>query len=293
MKITNKFNLPQPLVNAANRDDYTMGDARMSVTGLLRPPRITLLTKRHSPDIEVDVSDMIWSLFGRAVHSILEKGGDEEHLPEERLFMEVRGWRISGAIDVQRITVRGNTPVVRITDYKVCKAYSVMNEKVDWENQLNLYAHLIREVKGYEVEGLQICGLVRDWDRNKAASDPDYPQASAVTVPVNLWPPAAAKAFIEERVRVHQSAIAAADMGEELPPCSEEDMWTRKETWAVRKRANKRPNKVFDIRGEAEAYQTQMGDDYVIEHRPGEPIRCTGNYCNVAPWCSQYAKWKP
>lgn len=287
MKITNNHDLPQPLVNAVERDPYSMGNARISVTGLLRPPRITLLYKRHSPEIVTDVVDHIWSLMGRAIHKVLEDGGDEQHITEERLFAEVRGWRISGQVDLQK---KGNR--YKITDYKNTSAYTVRQEKKEWAEQLNSYAWLVREATGMEVEAVNVCAIVRDWSRHRAKEDQDYPQAPAVMVPVPLWTHEEAGRFVEERVRVHQAAIAGWDMGDEPPPCSDAERWMRPDTWAVIKQGNKRPSKVCESVGEANEYAGQRGDAYYVQHRPGEPIRCSGNYCQVAPWCKQYAEWQ-
>lgn len=291
LKLTNNFKLPQTLMNAIERDPYSMGDARMSITGLLRPPRITLLTKRHSSDIESDVTDHIWSLFGRAIHTILESGGDEEHLTEERLYAEVRGWRISGAMDLQRL--QNNT--VAITDYKSCSVYAVLNEKPAWEEQLNSYRWLLETAKpDYKVSRLAICAFMRDWSRREAARKPDdYPQAPAVVIAVPMWPMESATKFIHERVKAHQQAIADMELGNELPHCTDEERWMRPDKWAIRQIGGQRATKVFDTEAAAKEF---FSNSFAVRareivHRPGEPIRCTGNYCGVAPWCKQYAQW--
>lgn len=285
MRVTNRLGLPQTLVNAIERDPYSMGAARISVTGLLRPPRITLLHKKHAAEIESDVVDNIWSLFGRAVHKILEDGGDEEHLTEERLFFDARGWRVSGAVDLQRL---GNGRV-RVVDYKTCSAYAVMHEKPDWVSQLNLYAHALRVAKDADVESLAICAIIRDWSRHKAKADPDYPQDPVAMIELSLWSPEEAAAFAEQRVRVHQEAIASVALGEDLPLCSDEERWMRQPEYAVKKPGNKRATKVFDTFQKAKDFAAIKG--LIIEERPAEPIHCT-SYCNVSAWCSQYAAWK-
>jgi hypothetical protein len=33
---------------------------------------------------------------------------------------------------------------------------------------------------------------------------------------------------------------------------------------------------------------TPVKDKAFIEIRKGEAVRCTGNYCGVSQWCSQY-----
>ena len=60
MKITNKFNLPLPLVKAVENREYSKGDATFSVTELLRPPQMWKLMKMYSHLIETDVIDNIW-----------------------------------------------------------------------------------------------------------------------------------------------------------------------------------------------------------------------------------------
>lgn len=289
MKLTNKHGLPQTIINALERDDYSMGAARMSVTGLLKPPRIGILNKRHYHQIEKDVADQVWSLFGRAVHSILEKGGDEEHIPEERLFIEVRGWVISGQLDLQKL---GDNKV-RIVDYKTTTAYAVRAEKKDWVEQLNTYAHLLRVVRGYEVEALAICAFIRDWNRHQAVSpQEDYPPAPMQMIDIPLWPPQAAEEFVSERVRIHQEAQAIEDMGGEPIECTDEERWMRKPQYRVMRNQNKRASKVFGSPEEAHAYIRQGGEGLWLDTRKGEPVRCTGDYCNVSAWCRQFQEWR-
>lgn len=288
MRLTNKFNLPRTIINAVERDPYSMGEARMSVTGLLKPPRIGLLYKKHSSDIERDVADSIWSLAGRAMHLIAESGSDEQHVAEERLSATVRGWLISGGIDLQIV----DGLKCKLIDYKFTSAYAVMSEKADWKSQLNMYAWLAREAKGYEVQSLSVCAMVRDWSRYRASDNPDYPQSPILMIDLPLWDHATAQAFAEERVRIHQHAISSSAMGDEPPECTDEERWMRPPTWAVKRIGNKRATKVHDALEEAEKHLNNLDEKFTIEHRKSEPIRCTGDYCHVSAWCSQYAKWK-
>ncbi len=104
MKITNKHGLPKAFVDYATADRYSKGNADISVTSLIDSPRVRLLKDRHSNDLESDAADMIWPLLGTAVHNILEQSTSTGNVvKEERLFMEVQGWTLSGAIDHQEI----------------------------------------------------------------------------------------------------------------------------------------------------------------------------------------------
>lgn len=288
MKYTNAHNLPRTLVNLSERDSYSKGNARISVTTLIGSPRVSILRQRHDHEIVTDVADQLWSLVGRALHHIAEAGADEEHISEERLYATVAGWVLSGGIDLQRI----RDDEAEILDYKFTSAWAVMHasEKGDWERQLNLYAWLVKKAKGVNVTRLKICALIRDWNRREAAMKPHYPQAPAQVLDIRLWSFEEQEAYVEERVRLHQEAATAAAIGEPLPHCTDEDRWVREDKWAVKKKGAKRAIKIFDNQEDAVAFKGDVVD-MEIEHRPGEPIRCTGNYCNVAPYCEQYQEY--
>lgn len=64
MKLTNELNLPQPFVDAAT-SDYQYTDKRYSVTSVLKGTREAILQRRHSEEIETDVSEMVWAIFGQ------------------------------------------------------------------------------------------------------------------------------------------------------------------------------------------------------------------------------------
>ena len=182
--ITNKYNLPQTFVNIMKRPTYSKGKANISATELISSPRIVQLRKLHEDKIETDVADMVWSIFGTAIHGVLEHGKDENHLIEERLHANVDGWSISGAIDLQIINEDGT---VTINDYKTTGAWAVMNEKIDWELQLNIYAWLVEKVKQVPVKKLEIVAIIRDWSRRDAAIKEAYPDAPIKVIPIALW----------------------------------------------------------------------------------------------------------
>ncbi len=209
MKLTNKFNLPETFINVIRRPQYSRGNSEISVTEILSPPQLVLLRRQYADDIEQDASDMVWSLFGSAVHNILEHGKDSHHIVEERLFTTFEGWSISGAIDLQEM-VDGK---VLIADYKVTSAWAVQQEKQEWIDQLNLYAWLVERVKGEKVAGLQIIGIVRDWSRREAAIKDTYPQSPIVTLDIPLWSPEDRETFVKQRLTLHNEANFAAVSG--------------------------------------------------------------------------------
>lgn len=287
-KITNKYNLPQTLVNLAERDTYSRGAAHISVTELIGSPRIRVLKNEHRDEIVTDVSDMLWSLWGRALHTVVEQGADSEHIAEERLYTTVAGWRLSGGIDLQLLGPNHDgEQQVAISDYKMTSAWAVMNEKADWERQLNCYAYLIEQSRGWTVTALTINAVIRDWNRHEAERRPDYPQIPFAVLPQTLWTPQAREAYVLERMKLHQEAERNHDWSEPVAPCTDEDRWFRPGKLAVMKDGRVKALKLFETteREEAEAYaQENKGR---VEERPGENVRCE-KYCAVSQWCDQY-----
>jgi len=295
MKLTNKFNLPETFVNVIKRPQYSKGSSEISVTEILSPPQLVLLRRQHQEDIEQDAADMVWSLFGSAVHNILEHGKDDNHIVEQRLFTTFEGWSISGAIDLQKI-IDGK---ILIADYKVTSAWAVQQEKQEWINQLNLYAWLVERTQATEigartsdglVSGLQIIGIVRDWSRREAALKDTYPQAPIVTLDIPLWSYEDREAFVKQRLTLHNEANFAAVSGD-MPECTSEEMWEKKTTYAVMKEGGKRAKKVFEIKEEAAAFAGQQKESHYVETREGGRTRCE-SFCQAAPFCKQYQAYK-
>jgi hypothetical protein len=286
VQLTNRLALPAPLVNALKRQRYSRGASRASITQLIDSPRIDVLRKYNDGRLEVDASDRLWALLGTALHAVLESGGDEEYLPEERLFASIEGWTISGGIDLQHLRP-GPPPTVGLQDYKVTSVWSVLNTKPAWVHQLNSYAWLVREAKGWTVEDLAIVAILRDWQRTEARRRHDYPQAPIQIIPVPLWSPEDAEAYIRGRVRAHQDADRRGQWGETLPLCTPEERWAKPTSYAVMRPGRKSALRVLPELAMAEAFAAANPGTSII-HRPGTAVRCAGNYCGVRQWCDQY-----
>jgi hypothetical protein len=287
MKLTNKHNLPDTFVNCIQRPTYSRGNSEISVTEILSPPQLVLLRRSHADNIEVDAADQVWSLFGSAVHNILQHGKDEHHVVEERLFTTFEGWSISGAIDLQTFQPDGS---VIISDYKVTSAWAVQQQKTEWIDQLNLYAWLIERTKALPVTGLQIIGIVRDWSRREAAIKDTYPQAPIVTIDIPLWDAETREQFVKDRLTLHNEANFSAVSGE-MPQCTPEEMWEKPTTYAVMKQGGKRAKRVFESLDQAEAFRAEQTGAHHIETREGGRTRCE-SFCQVAPFCQQYKSYK-
>ena len=283
--ITNKHNLPQTLVNLAESRDYSRGNSHRSITQLIDAPQISVLRMINENRISEDVVDTFWANLGSALHHITEKGADDKHLVEERLFVDVEDWTISGAIDVQRLEDDNS---ITIMDYKFTSVWAVKNPKLDWERQLNCYAYLVEANKKVKIKELQIICFLRDWNRNNAKRDMNYPQQQIVVVPIKLWDFEERSKYVADRVRTHQEALQDYMNGKDMAECTFEEMWKREDTYAVKKKKNKRALKVFEIETDAKEFAKEKGEEYEVEFREGVAVRCEDNYCKVNQWCPRY-----
>lgn len=272
MKITNKLGLPQAIVDAVTNDSYSKGDADISVTGLLSPPRQRILKEKHQDEIVEDVSERIWALLGQSIHTILERA-NRDAIAERRLSIEVEGWKVSGGMDVYE---ENGT----LHDYKITSVWKLVNGDLDeWVEQLNLYSVILRH-HGHKIEKLQIQAILRDWSKGEAERDLSYPQAQVVTIDIPLWPEEKAYQFMRERVILHKQARLS------LTECSPKDRWQKEDVWAVMKKGQKRAVKLYSSEKEANLH-VGFDRNLSVVLRPGMSVRCK-SYCNVAQFCDQY-----
>lgn len=302
MKITNKFNLPEAYVQAVTKDFYDRGDIPFdySVTELIQPPRIVQLKRRHDDELEEDVSDMNWKLLGNVAHEILRQNEQSHEITEQRLYMTILERVVSGMSD------NYNAHRAVISDYKITSVWKYLHGDVsEWEQQLNMLAHL-RRLDGYQVNGIEIIASLRDYRRGEAFQNPEYPQASVITVPIKLWKSSEAHAFMVSRVAAHIGAEVLED--HKLPICTKEERWESGDVYRIMIPGGKKASAVEFTKEEAEAKRNEMNakknepkytpkgklkapdkrPDYVVDYVPGRPKRCTDGWCPVREFCNYY-----
>lgn len=272
--LTNRLNLPDVIVAAVENDPYTRGTSDISVTQLITPPYQRQLRANH--EVIEDVSDRIWSLLGQATHTIIERAYRGKGKVEERLFMEVNGWTVSGQYDVIEDGV--------LHDHKITSVWAVKGDtKIEWEQQLNLLRLLAHE-NDIEIRGLRIIAILRDWSKVKAKMDSTYPQAQVVPVDIPLWPLERTRAYLHERVALHRLA--------DPPPCTDEERWKTDDVYAVMKVGRKTAVKLYDDPIAANRHVVEAGAGHSVVKRAGGYRRCA-EYCNVNHVCPQYAQEVP
>jgi len=280
MKITNKQNLPAPLVKAVTTQSHSKEGADYSITELIKPPRITALEKLNWEKLEEDASDRLWALIGQMGHQVLWRS-TEGGIAEYRFHTEVGGKKISGQVDY---VVQDH----EIIDYKFTSIWAVKDGvKPEWDQQLNCYKYLAEQY-GVEVNELKIIAILRDWNINEAKRNPELPQAQVVVLPVRVWAKEAVEHWLRRRIALHENARSGV-----LQDCTPEEMWERPARYAVMKKGNKKASRVLDSKLEAGQWMASQPSpsQFEIEVRPAERPRCE-NYCSVSEFCEQFKQWK-
>lgn len=278
MRITNKLGLPEPIVQACIKD-YEITPGRYGVTSLLKGATQVVLERRHGDDIEQDVSQMIWALFGTAVHAVLEKAEVPGILKEHRIEAKIPELdaTISGILDLY------DPETACVSDYKTASVWKFkMQDFDDWRKQLGHYAWMMNEL-GYEVERGEIVAFLKDHSKLKAKLEPDYPQLPVARVIFEFDERSNAlhKQEAIERVRKIKELEKLTD--DEMPPCEPSERWNTGDKFAVMAKGKKRALRVLDTREEAERILASGRGEY-IEERPGQDKRCA-EYCSVSHLC--------
>ena len=290
MKLTNKFNLPQPVVAALSYDSYDKGESHRSVTQLIDSPRIGVLRRKHDSELTEDVSQKLWSVLGTAVHNMFESAtAGSSDVPEERYhYTHPDGWVLSGAVDLTQLNHVMKT--VTLVDYKCTSVWSLIFEKEEWHNQLNAYAWLARKAnqyEGYKVNELQIIAVLRDWKENDLKRNGgNYPEAPIKIINIPVWTDERQDEYMEGRIKLHSDAEYAYLTSQDLPLCSEKEQWAKATKYALHRGSAKRAVRVFEDLAEAQNYM--RGTDLILVKRPGDKTSCTANWCGVNEWCEQY-----
>lgn len=313
MKFTNKYGLPEPLVRALAGDDYDLLDAPeniISVTTLIAPPKQKILEMRHDAEIEIDISERLWMVLGTACHYVVDKAAGDDHLNEERWYIEVSTMKVFTApvgkkaqncdwYKITEIYVSGKFDLYdnkthRLSDYKITSVWSWLIEKKmkpEHEAQLNINALAIRMI-GFWVEKISIMMMFRDWSKTKAKND--YPNLPVPMKEIegHLWTDTGITMYIKARVDLHYQQRKVAD--DDIPECLPEERWMKPTTYAMMKGSNKRATKVFYSKPNDEQLAQFLGMSVV--ERPGVDTKCV-DYCNAAPFChywqSKYKNMEP
>jgi len=275
MKVKNEMGLPQAFINALNLEKHNEKGC-YSATTLLKGACETILADRHFDEIEIDVADCVWQIWGTAVHLIFEKAGIEG-FTEEKFSVPVSNSKVTGRVDLYDLENE------TVYDWKTASTWKVQfNDFSDWDKQGLIYAWLMKQ-NGLKVKEIKFVALLKDHSKSKARTSGEYPQKPVVVHTVKATEEALKEieAFINMKVR--QFEVAETLVDEKLTPCTKEERWESPAKYAVMKTGRKTAIKLFDTKEEAEKNMVSIGGTYV-EERKAESKKCH-DYCNCKEFC--------
>ena len=280
MIIKNELGLPQAFINALNLERHN-AKGEYSATTLLHSVRETILTDRHFDEIEVDVADCVWQIWGTAVHLIFERAGIEGFV-EERFEVPVSNSKVTGRVDLYDLQNE------IVYDWKTASVYKwTFADFDDWDKQGLIYAWLMKQ-NGLNVKEIRFVALLKDHSKSKARKESDYPQKPAMVHTVKVTDKALEEIenFIKAKVPELEKAELLLD--EDLPLCTDEEKWASPSKFAVMKEGRKSAIRLFDTKEEAEGNMSALGGTH-IEERKSEARKCL-DYCVCRNYCPFYKK---
>jgi PD-(D/E)XK nuclease superfamily len=268
--------------------DYDYDPLTVSTTGLMKPIRATILTARHGDKLEIDVSELIASRYGNALHDSVERivtpGVSKEQRIKRTVDIDGVTYTVTGKYDL----LVEQDGVHTIRDMKSTSVWAKIygGKDEDYQTQLSTYRWLLTPT--HQINPVAyIDFFFTDWQSSKARSEDNYPkQRIHAGHKIELL----SIEETEDKIRRKLSQLKEHQNtpDDELPECTKEELWAEEDTFAVYKIGNKRATKVCDTKQEAEIYQEQHNIKGYIQSRPGKVRRC--KYCSAAPFCNQFKR---
>lgn len=288
MKYTNKHNLSWIIEKFLLFDEYDYVPGVYSATTLMKPIRQIILTERHYDELEMDISDLIASRYGTAIHSAFEKVDFGETITqEERVFTEVDGKKISGKFDMLE---KIEDALFKIIDIKSTSVWNYVydNKTEDFKTQLSIYRYILSKNEIYTSPQADIILVFTDWKKSDARQKPDYPNTRMLTIEnLPLWPLPQTERWLKERLTIIEENKALKD--NELPFCTDDEKWKDEDVYAHMREGRKSAVKLYDNEADCKTAIEEDKKNAYLEFRKGMCKRCE-DYCACKPICNQYAQ---
>ena len=223
IKITNNTGISDVMHWFLSQDFYDGEEAKgtLSATTLLDPIRKIILKERYKDEITEESVDRLWSLYGSAVHAVLERAEGEiagkKVVPIQRLYAKVFGEIISGKYDLILED--------KLYDFKVTSAWSIAykSKYKDYATQLSIYRWLYWKSKGIELNKKgHILAILRDWNKSNLIKK-GYPKTPIVEIKIDLIPFSIIEDQIKNRVVQIQNQRKLEE--KDIQECTDSERW--------------------------------------------------------------------
>ena len=286
MNVTNELNLPDVLVRKCTREKHN-AEKCISATTLKNGTRAFFLSDRHWDNITVDVSDMLWAMFGTAFHSLMEEESENTFV-EELLTWKVGDWTVTGRIDGYDMSTG------TIYDWKTTSAWKVIYKDFsDWKFQGLVYAWLLRK-NGLPCDECRFIACLKDFSKLKAKTESDYPKKSIYVYQFKVTEKDLAE--IEKNINAKIAEIEKSKdlKDDKLPLCSSSERWEKVEYAVYKNETAKRADKLFnaekfnlpktELEKMANEYAESVGG--IVKDRSTDG-KCNG-YCQCCEFCDYW-----
>lgn len=296
---------------ATDNYDYNSDPLTISATTLIKPLRQIVLGARvPDADSVTDLTQMVASRMGSAVHDAIENAWLVNHHKAMQslgfplkvidrvrvnpsnddlfdgcipVYLEQRGHKTVG-----KYTISGKFDFVgdgRVEDFKTTSTYTAIKQ-TNTERYIlqgSIYRWLKPDIITDDQMAIQF--LFKDWSAAKARTDPTYPQKNFQTKVFDLKSVEETDAFVRGKLhKIEQYWDADED---EIPLCSDEDLWRSEPVFKYYKNPEKtaRSTKNFDNYQDAMLKYIEDKSVGIVKEVPGQVTAC--KYCAAFPVCSQ------
>lgn len=310
-KYANVSQVPLSLAVFLVSDNYDHDSSTISATALIKPLRQIILSNRvPTEEAIVDLIQMVPSRMGSAIHDAIERSWKDnyqialDHLgypkkviekirinpkPEELqdgqipIYLEQRAYK-----QVGKFLISGKYDFIgdgRVEDFKSTSTYTAMNntndEKYIWQG--SIYRWLNPDIITKDEMAIQF--IFTDWSKAKAMQDPKYPQQRIQQRILPLKSVQETDGFVRRKLSQIDEYWDKPE--EEIPHCSDEDLWRSEPVFKYYKNPEKtsRSTKNYDSRQEAYLRLAEDGNVGKVVEQPGTITAC--KYCTAFSVCSQ------
>ena len=310
MAYTNNRSLPMSVAVWLARELYDKDPNYISGSELQMSNRQIVLGRQVM--VEEDLGNLVAARLGNAINDAIDAAWKSPNLMN---YIRLAGFNPLFEYEVNPVTpTEGKIPVYiqkrynepfmgrvlsgspdmimnrRLFDYKSTSVFLFQKKTAaDYLWQLTTYRYLARDYIDDDTATIQF--ILKDWSRNRAAKDPEYPQTPCPTLLVRVGSAEDCKQRLMERVS-EIDRLMSVDQSE-LPLCNDAELWLDPPKFAYYSNphalADARATRVFDTMFEATTFQGTKNGAGKIVTRKGEPKAC--DYCKAATICQQRASW--
>lgn len=311
---TNSTNISLSLAVWLAQDDYDHNPDpnTISATSLLKSTKSVLLSGRYQSENPTDVIGLVPSRMGTAIHTAIEQAWLSDKLestlkqlgindkvaskikinPEDPtdcipIYMEIRS-----AKELCGYTVTGKFDFIcngALEDFKSTGTYSYINQSnaEKYVLQGSIYRWLNPDIILEDYMTIQY--IFTDWSAAKAKQDKNYPQSRVIGQKYVLKSLEETEQYVREKLN-NLIKFADADQ-DEMPACTDEDVWANPPTYKYYKDPTKKTRSTKNFDTYWEAHKRFIDDGSVGEIVTVEGTVGFCRYCPAASYCNQAAKY--